>query len=153
MFVIMADVRTAALHSYPVTVSVALLSAKLHMCSSCGSWRNVFKPKRKGRFLWALILLLYTIQICYSAAEYCTPFKYVIQQLNIVPFSVSILHFRAPNYLALLLLTPGARGGAVGRGTELQAGRSRVWFPMVSLDFFIDVILPAALWLWSRLSL
>jgi hypothetical protein len=28
----------------------------------------------------------------------------------------------------------------------LQAGRSRVPFPMKSLDFLIDLILPAALW-------
>jgi len=47
----------------------------------------------------------------------------------------------------------GARGGAVGWGTALQAVMSRVWFPMVSLKFFIDIILPAALWPWSWLSL
>jgi len=41
---------------------------------------------------------------------------------------------------------PGACGGAVGRGTAIQAGRSRVRFPMVSLEFFVDIILPAALW-------
>ena len=40
-------------------------------------------------------------------------------------------------------------GGAVGCGTALQAGMSRVQFPMVSLDYFIDIILPAALWLWG----
>ena len=38
----------------------------------------------------------------------------------------------------------GARGGAVGC-TVLQAGRSRVRFPMVSLEFFIDIILSVIL--------
>jgi hypothetical protein len=36
-------------------------------------------------------------------------------------------------------------GGAVGWGTALQAGRSRVRFPMVSLEFFGGMILRAAL--------
>ena len=43
--------------------------------------------------------------------------------------------------------------GAVGCGTALQAGRSRVRFPMVSLKFFGDIILPAALCPRGRLSL
>ena len=31
-------------------------------------------------------------------------------------------------------------------GTALKPGRSRVRFPMVSLEFFIDVILPVTVW-------
>ena len=47
----------------------------------------------------------------------------------------------------------GARRSAVGWGTALQVGRSRFPFPMVSLEFFIDIILPAAPWPWGRPSL
>lgn len=42
----------------------------------------------------------------------------------------------------------GACGGAVGWGCALQTWRSRVQFPMPSLEFFIDPTLPAALWPW-----
>jgi hypothetical protein len=41
----------------------------------------------------------------------------------------------------------------IRRGTALQTGTSRVRFPMVSLEFFIDVIVSVALWPWGRLSL
>jgi hypothetical protein len=47
----------------------------------------------------------------------------------------------------------GGRGDAVGWGTMLQIGRLRVRLPMVSVDFFIGIILSAALWPWGRLSL
>jgi hypothetical protein len=39
-----------------------------------------------------------------------------------------------------------AHGGEVVWGTVLQADKSRVPFPMVSLEFFIDIILQAGLW-------
>jgi hypothetical protein len=47
----------------------------------------------------------------------------------------------------------GARCSVVGWGNMLQAGRSRVLFPMRKLDFSIDLILPATLWPWARRSL
>jgi len=47
----------------------------------------------------------------------------------------------------------GARGGAAGWGTALQSGRSRSRFTMVSLEFSIGIILPAALWPWCWHSL
>jgi hypothetical protein len=45
------------------------------------------------------------------------------------------------------------RGSVVGWGAMLQTGRSWFRFPMRLLDFSIDLIFPAALWPWGRLSL
>jgi hypothetical protein len=47
----------------------------------------------------------------------------------------------------------GARGGAVGRGTALQARGSPVRFSMGSLELFIDLIPSAAPWPLGRLRL
>jgi hypothetical protein len=43
----------------------------------------------------------------------------------------------------------GVRGNAGDSRSVLKTGRSRVRFPMGSLAFFIDIILPAALWSWD----
>ena len=52
--------------------------------------------------------------------------------------------------LLLLLLLVRAHGRL---DAALQAGRSWVPFPIVSLEVFIDIILPTTLWPWGRLSL
>jgi hypothetical protein len=43
--------------------------------------------------------------------------------------------------------------GSLKLKITLQTGRSRFRFPMLSMDFFIGIILPAVLWPWGRLSL
>jgi hypothetical protein len=68
--------------------------------------------------------------------------------------TVSLPNLRL-NILTLRCALPqrtGARSGAVNQGTVQQAGRTRVRFMMVSLEFFIDIKLPAALWSWGGLS-
>ena len=57
------------------------------------------------------------------------------------------------NCTLLCFILTGVRVGAVRRGTALQSESLRVRFPMESLEFFIYIILPAALRLWGRLSL
>jgi len=40
----------------------------------------------------------------------------------------------------------GARGGAVGRETVLQTGRSRVRFQILSFEFFVDIRMEKTSW-------
>jgi hypothetical protein len=39
------------------------------------------------------------------------------------------------------------------RGTVVKARRLQFQFPMVSMEFFIDIIILAAVWAWDQLSL
>jgi hypothetical protein len=52
-----------------------------------------------------------------------------------------------------LNMSRGPRSSTVGWDTALQARRSQVRFPVLLLEFFIEINLPVALWLWGWLSL
>jgi hypothetical protein len=56
-------------------------------------------------------------------------------------------------YLVPVLWHIGARGGKAGWGTALQSRKVMGSILMVSLEFFMDIILPATLRPWDQLSL
>ena len=70
---------------------------------------------------------------------------------NVTQLTLTWSRFRL--FFLMTTVSLGARGRAVGWGTALQARRSRVRFPMVSLEFFIDINLSVALWPWDWLKL
>jgi hypothetical protein len=69
------------------------------------------------------------------------------------PGTVPLLSTKNPTLTRLQLnnVSKNNLGQAVAQmtGTALQAGRTRVRFPMASKKFFIEIILLAALWHWS----
>jgi hypothetical protein len=65
------------------------------------------------------------------------------------PLHFPLVRHRVPSHFNWTLIFCEARGS----GTALQIGMLRVRFPMVSLEFFIDIILPAARWSWGWLGL
>ena len=66
-----------------------------------------------------------------------------VMQLSVFSYFSFMLFIYYPSIY--LVFKFGARGGSVCRGTALQAGMLRALFLMASLEFFIDIVLPAAL--------
>jgi hypothetical protein len=74
-------------------------------------------------------------------------------QKTIHLISPHFLEFQEINSSLSAPTTYGARGIVVGWCTTLQPVMSRVWIPMRSLDFSIDLILPDTLLPWERFNL
>ena len=81
----------------------------------------------------------------------CVLYRYIHENWRL--WRGIILYLGKHGNCAALPLVLGARGGAVGWGLVLQAGRLQVWFWTVSLEFFFDIILSATLWSWGQLTL
>jgi len=104
----------------------------------------------------------------YSPMEQTSPWESKLHKVNCT--KTGFLRFT--NHISLSLRVPGANlqssvkvylhlfmpwrhmgNRGIAPLIANQPRYKRVWFPMVPLEFFIDIILSAAVWLWGRLSL
>ena len=93
---------------------------------------------------------------CFVILSLYLTLNFVISSLIVGTFKVctrDILKYCFSFNLCVIFYQQGARSSAVDWGTALQAGRSQVRFPVVSLESLNGIIIPAALWSWGRLSL
>jgi hypothetical protein len=88
----------------------------------------------------------------------CTLFSSVLEEpfrkdptLHSYEKKGKIMVMNSPRDSVLYGVKEGAHGGAAGWSTALQRGRSRILFSLMSLDFFIGIIILFPLWPSDRL--
>jgi hypothetical protein len=97
--------------------------------------------------LYSCCIVLLPYQYCISTL--CTYWLLTADNTTEITLAIFKMAILLINFHSLIKVNMGAQGSAVGWGTALQAGRSQVWFLMVSMEFTIDIIYLATLWPWG----
>ena len=124
----------------------------IHICLSvCLLYYSALLHNIGCRRTYVLFIPILIVFILYYIILYYIILYYIILYY-ITDSHISLLLVRLRRFI-LYYVRLHSYSGAVGWDTAIQTGRSRVRIQNASLGFFTQLILPAALWPWDRLSL
>jgi len=118
-----ADLQTYALDRATTGTGMSIMYLVIIVCFRLSQWR---RPKNSVT--------------CRRTIVYCVLLYLIIVKLPQYVLRIALLHVKWIIFNNCHI-------------SQIQVGRSRVQFPMVSSEFFIDIVLPPALWPWGWLSL